>query len=296
MIAVPTGIKIFNWIATMWGGTMRFTTSMLFAVAFLVLFTIGGISGVTFAVVPAGLADDRHLLRGRPFPLRAVRRHGVRRVCRRLLLVSQDHRAMLSEFWGKWHFWLTFIGFNLTFFIQHILGLLGMPRRVYTYPDLPGWGLMNMISTIGAFVLAFATLVFIWNVLVSLRSGAPAGDNPWQAWTLEWATIFAAARTQLRSSASCPRPAAALGLGASRTGGLEGGRRPVNTGVRMENDQVMPSITLGMLLFISSEAIFFGLLILAYAYFRNLPMPGSDRRHQSGSLADGLFLLVSLFQ
>jgi heme/copper-type cytochrome/quinol oxidase subunit 1 len=95
---------------------------------------------------------------------------------------------MLSETWGKVHFWLMFIGFHLTFFIQHVLGLDGMPRRVYTYPDRPGWGVMNFISTVGAFVIGISVLVLLWNVAASLRNGATAGDNPWNAWTLEWAT------------------------------------------------------------------------------------------------------------
>lgn len=188
LIAVPTGIKIFNWIATMWGGAIRFTTSMLFAVAFLILFTIGGISGVTFAIVPIDwqttdtyyvVAHFHYVLFGGTlFAIFAGAYYWFPKMTGRLL----------SERWGKWHFWLTFIGFNLTFFVQHILGLVGMPRRVYTYPDLPGWGMMNMISTAGAFVLGLATLVFLWNVIISLRHGQPAGDNPWQAWTLEWAT------------------------------------------------------------------------------------------------------------
>ena len=94
---------------------------------------------------------------------------------------------LLSERWGQIHLWLTFIGFNLTFFVQHALGLMGMPRRVYTYPDLPYWGVLNLISTVGAFVLALAVLVFFWSLIVSWRHGEPAGDNPWNAWTLEWA-------------------------------------------------------------------------------------------------------------
>ena len=95
---------------------------------------------------------------------------------------------MLSEHWGQAHFWLTLVGFNLTFMIQHVLGMLGMPRRVFTYPSLPGWEAMNMLSTIGAFILGFAVLLFIVNVALSLRSSEIAGDNPWDAWTLEWAT------------------------------------------------------------------------------------------------------------
>jgi cytochrome c oxidase subunit I+III len=95
---------------------------------------------------------------------------------------------MLDERIGKWHFWLTVIGFNGTFFVQHFLGLMGMSRRVWTYPDLPGWAMLNLISTAGACILGLAVLVFLINILVSLRSGRRAGDNPWDAWTLEWAT------------------------------------------------------------------------------------------------------------
>src|SRR5260370_365765 len=95
---------------------------------------------------------------------------------------------MLVERIGRLHFWLRFIGFNLTFMMQHVLGMYGMPRRVFTDPPLLGWETMNMISTVGAFILAFAVLVFLVNVMVSLRSGEVAGDNPWNAWTLEWAT------------------------------------------------------------------------------------------------------------
>src|SRR5262249_35149729 len=95
---------------------------------------------------------------------------------------------LLSERIGTWHFWLTFVGFNLTFFPMHFLGLMGMPRRVYTYPDLPGWGALNFSETVGAFTMALAILVFLWNVCRSLRYGALASDNPWDGWTLEWAT------------------------------------------------------------------------------------------------------------
>ncbi|MFN2275765.1 MAG: cytochrome c oxidase subunit I [Anaerolineales bacterium] len=188
LIAIPTGIKIFNWIATMWGGKIRFTTSMMFATAFLVLFTIGGISGVTFAVVPIDwqMTDTYYvvahfhyvLFGGTLFAIFAGIYYWFPKITGRLL----------SERLGKAHFWSLLIGFNVTFFVQHILGILGMPRRVYTYPNLPLWGDMNLISTVGAFMIAGAVLLFIVNVLVSLRRGQPAGDNPWSAWTLEWAT------------------------------------------------------------------------------------------------------------
>jgi cytochrome c oxidase subunit I len=186
-IAVPTGIKIFNWTATMIGGKIRLTTSMLFAVAFLIQFTAGGITGVTFAAVPTDwqttdtyyvVAHFHYVLfGGTMFALFAGIYYWFPKIFGRLL----------SEKWGKLHWLLTLIGFNLTFFVQHFLGLQGMTRRTYTYPNLPGWAIENLISTIGAFVLALSVLVFLWNVWISLRGGKLAGDNPWNAWTLEWA-------------------------------------------------------------------------------------------------------------
>ncbi len=188
LIAVPTGVKIFNWIATMWGGTIRFTTSMLFAMGFLITFTIGGLSGVTFAVVPIDwqVTDTYYvvahmhyvLFGGTLFAMFAGVYYWFPKMTGRLL----------SEPIGILHFGLTFIGFNLTFFIQHFLGLAGMPRRVYTYPDFPWWAAMNLTSTIGAFVLGLSVLVFLANWAVSLRNGQVAGENPWGGWTLEWAT------------------------------------------------------------------------------------------------------------
>jgi heme/copper-type cytochrome/quinol oxidase subunit 1 len=181
-------VKIFNWTATMYQGRVRFTTAMLFAISFILMFTIGGLSGIAFAVVPIDwqLTDSYFvvahfhyvLFGGTAFAMFAGAYYWFPKITGR----------MLYERWGKVHFWLTFIGFNMTFMIQHVLGMLGMPRRVFTYPPLPGWEAMNMISTIGAFVLGFAVLILMINVAISLRSGKIAGDNPWDAWTLEWAT------------------------------------------------------------------------------------------------------------
>jgi cytochrome c oxidase subunit I len=188
LIAVPTGIKIFNWTATMWGGKLHFTTSMLFATAFLIQFTAGGITGVTFAAVPTDwqttdtyyvVAHFHYVLFGGTlFAVMAGIYYWFPKITGR----------MLSEKWGKVHFWLMVIGFNTTFLVQHMLGLSGMARRTHTFPNLPGWATMNLISSIGAFILGVAVLVFLWNVFLSLRSGQAAGDNPWQGWTLEWAT------------------------------------------------------------------------------------------------------------
>lgn len=186
LIGIPTGIKIINWIGTMWGGAIHFKTPMLFALAFIIDFVIGGLSGMSFAIAPLDwqLTDTYYVvahihyvfLGGSLFAIFA----GV------YYWFPKMSGRMLSEKLGKWHFWLFIIGFNLTFMLQHALGMMGMPRRVYTYPDLPGYGVLNFISSIGAFMMGTAVLVFIWNLMSSLRRGKAAGRDPWDAWTLEW--------------------------------------------------------------------------------------------------------------
>ncbi len=188
LIAVPTGIKVFNWIATMWGGTIRFTTAMLFATAFLIQFTIGGLSGVTFAAIPLDwqLTDSYFvvahihyvLLGGTLFAMVAGTYYWFPKVTGRLM----------SERLGRWNFWLMVVGFNGTFAVLHILGVLGMPRRVYTYPDRPYFGLMHSLSTHFAYILVIGLLVFVFNMIWSLFKGKVAGPDPWDAWTLEWST------------------------------------------------------------------------------------------------------------
>jgi cytochrome c oxidase subunit 1/cytochrome c oxidase subunit I+III len=188
LIAVPTGVKIFNWTATMYGGRIRFTTAMMFAVAFLITFTIGGVTGVSFAVFPLDwqLTDTYYLVAHFHYVLFGGSVFGI--FAGFYYWFPKFSGRMMSERAGVWHFWLTFIGFNMTFYIQHILGLAGMPRRVFTYPDLPGWAAMNLISSVGAFMLGISVIVFVWNIFESLANGEAAGDNPWEAWTLEWAT------------------------------------------------------------------------------------------------------------
>ncbi len=187
-IAVPTGVKIFNWIATMWGGSLRFTTSMLFAVAFIIEFTIGGLSGVTFTFVPMDwqLTDSYYVVAHFHYVLIGATILGS--FAGLYYWFPKMTGRLLSERLGRWHFWLTIVGFNGTFMVQHVLGFMGMPRRVYTYPDLPGWTALNFVSTAGAYVLGLSFLLFFINVAVSVRRGRPAGDNPWEAWTLEWLT------------------------------------------------------------------------------------------------------------
>jgi len=188
IIAIPTGVKIFNWLATMWGGKIRFTTAMLFAIGLIALFTIGGVSGMMHAVAPSDLQQhDTYfvvahfhyvIFGGTILAAFGAIYYWFPKVTGRLL----DERL------GKWNFWLLFIGGNLTFFPMHFAGLLGMPRRVFTYPAELNLGTLNFIETVGAFIQAAGVLVFAWNLLRSWRRGAPAGDNPWGAYTLEWAT------------------------------------------------------------------------------------------------------------
>jgi cytochrome c oxidase subunit I len=187
-IAVPTAVKIFNWLGTIWRGGLRLTTAMLFGVAFIGEFTIGGLTGVMLAVVPVDwqvtatyfvVAHFHYVLfGGTAFTVFAAAYYWFPKITGRLL----DERL------GKWHFWLTFVGFNLTFFPMHIVGILGMSRRIYTYPAGLGWSGYNTIETVGTFILAISVLVFVANIWHSLRAGAVAGDNPWGGFTLEWAT------------------------------------------------------------------------------------------------------------
>jgi cytochrome c oxidase subunit I+III len=188
MIALPSGVQIFCWIGTMWLGRVRFTTPMLFVIGFVVVFVLGGLTGVMLASVPMDLqVHDTYfvvahfhyvLIGGAVFPLLGGFYYWFPKMTGR----------MLSERLGRWNYWSFFIAFNVTFFPMHLLGLEGMPRRIYTYSSDLGWGNMNLLATVGAFVLALSVLLFFINVWRSLRSGGLADANPWGASGLEWAT------------------------------------------------------------------------------------------------------------
>jgi cytochrome c oxidase subunit 1 len=187
IIAVPTGVKIFNWLATLWRGNIHFDTPMLYALGFVSVFTIGGLSGIFLAAFPIDwqVHDTYYVV---------AHFHYVLFGGSLLAILGgltywwpKFFGRMLDERLGKPAFWLIFVGFNVTFFPQHMLGLLGMPRRVYTYEDTGLLQEYNLTSTIGSYIMGLGILLFIWNAFTS-RKGRRAGNDPWLADTLEWYT------------------------------------------------------------------------------------------------------------
>jgi len=188
VISIPSGLQFFAWIGTLWKGEVLWRTPLLFILGFMVTLLIGGLTGVMVSVVPFDLqvTDTQFivahlhyvLVGGVVMPLFAALYYWIPKMTGK----------MMGESLGKWHFWLFFIGVNLAFFPMHITGMMGMPRRVYTYVSSPGLDSMNMIETVGAFIQLVAVLLFLVNFVKSMLFGDEAGENPWNAGTLEWAT------------------------------------------------------------------------------------------------------------
>ena len=185
-IAVPTGVKIFNWLATTWGGDLRLKTPMMFALGFIGMFTIGGLSGVTHSIVPSDYqqTDTYYIVAHFHYVLFGGAIFGLFSGAYYWAPVVTG--KMLDETLGKIHFWLMLIGFNLAFGPMHVLGLQGQPRRTYQYPEGMGWDFWNFVSTIGASIIALSILVFIVNIIKTAKSKERAPQDPWDARTLEW--------------------------------------------------------------------------------------------------------------
>jgi len=188
LVSIPTGIKFFNWLATMFGGRLWFASPMLFCFGFLSMFLIGGLTGIMLALAPFDfqLTDSYFvvghfhwvLIGGTLFGTFAGIHYWYPKVTGR----------MLSERLARWQFWLLYVGFFVTFAPMHVAGMLGMPRRIFTYEPDRAWEIWNQMATIGALIQAPSFLIFVYNLLVSFKYGKPAGDDPWDAWTLEWTT------------------------------------------------------------------------------------------------------------
>jgi len=265
LIAIPTGVKVLNWSATLVGGRIRFGVPMLFCIAFLVQFTCAGLTGISHASAALDWQTKNSYFLVAHFHFVFVGAIVFAMLAALPYWFPKMSGRMMSESLGRWTFWLWVIGFNMTFIIQHVLGLYGMPRRIFTYPDIPGWGWMNMVSTIGVFFMGAGSLVMIWNLAYSFFRGKVAGDNPWDAWTLEWATTsppphenFLAlppihSRRPLWDIANPDRPDPVVG----------------------DDQVVLPDHNkTGILAFLFSEVGFFGTLILAYLYFYAHPQAG----------------------
>jgi cytochrome c oxidase subunit 1 len=188
LVGVPTGIKIFNWLGTMYGGKIRLENPMLFCLGFLFQFLIAGLTGVMLAVAPFDwqLTDSYFVVAHFHYTLVGSFLFAI--FAGIYYWYPKPTGRRLSRKLGRWHFWLFLIGFHLTFDPQHIAGILGMPRRIYTYDAGRGWEIYNLVSSVGALIQALGLLCFVANLLLSLRQGEPAGDDPWDAWTLEWST------------------------------------------------------------------------------------------------------------
>ena len=186
LIAIPTGVKIFNWMGTMWGGSIRLSSSMLFAIGFIAMFILGGLSGITHASPPSDLQqqDTYYIVAHLHYVLFGGSIMGI--FAGIYYWFPKMTGKLMSETLGKAHFWLTMIAANLTFFPMHILGLVGMPRRVGTYPADAGWEPYNLLQTVGAFLLAVSVMIFVHNFLRSWIKGERAGADPWDGRTLEW--------------------------------------------------------------------------------------------------------------
>lgn len=284
LIAIPTGVKVLNWTATMVGGRIRFDTPMLFCIAALLQFLVAGLTGVSHAIAALDwqTKNTYYLVAHFHFVFVGLIVFAIFGALH--YWFPKMSGRMMSERLGRWTFWLMTLGFNLTFIIQHFLGLAGMTRRIYTYPALPGWGWMNMVSTIGAFFMAAAALVFVWNLVASLLRGKVAGDNPWNAWTLEWATTSPPpaenfctlppirSRRPLWDVANPDRPDEIVGT-----------KWPAETAVPEKNKAAI-------LAFVLSEAAFFSVLILVYLYYNATPQRGPGA-HDLNLVKTGLFSL-----
>ena len=293
LIAVPTGIKFFNWIGTMWHGQLTFTTPMLFSIGFLFAFLMGGVTGIMLASPPIDFATHDTYFVVAHFHQVLFGTAVFAGFAGLYYWYPKMFGRMLRESLGKWHFWLMFIGFWVTFMPQYVVGLLGMPRRVASYPSNLGWQSYNIVSTVGAFIIGISFAFLLVNFVVSWRKPIPAGDNPWDAHTLEWFTTSPPPAPQLHPPAADPLGAPDVGLqpprradGAPRQGGArqrEDEREGHGVGMRVEA------------LFLLFLGAFFGIVGLVYWFwsYEDGGRHDAARRHAARLPARPLLLLLA---
>ena len=259
LIAIPTGVKIFNWIGTMWGGSLQFRTPMLFAIGFIAMFIIGGLSGVMHSSPPADLqqTDTYFVVAHFHYVLFGGSIFGI--TAGAYFWWPKMFGRLLDERLGKVHFWLMLIGFNLTFFPMHFVGLHGMPRRVYTYPEGLGFELMNQIETAGSFVLMVAFLVFLYNIFVTSRKPRNAPADPWNGATLEWSIPSPPPEFNFAEIPTVHGRDALWEAKRQRGGQLPEPARVSGAGIHMPNPSYWPLVTaVGVL------AVFVSLMVMGY--------------------------------
>lgn len=289
LIALPTGVKIFNWTATMWGGSIRLNTSMLFAVAFLLEFVIGGLTGVMFGTVPIDwqLTDTYFVVGHFHYVLVGGTVFGV--FAATYYWFPKMTGKMLDEKLGRWHLWLWVIGLNATFMAHHFLGLMGMPRRVYTYIGYPGWTALNVIATAGAFMMGAGTIVLLWNIWVSLRSGQPAGSDPWGGFTLEWATTSPPPPENFNKLPEVKSRRPVWDVNNPDLADWKAEETPEDNGRRPSK------ALLASWAFVCSEAVFFLLLLVAYVVFNSQGMEeGPTAANSLNVFRTGIFTVCLL--
>src|SRR6267142_3329258 len=271
LIAIPTGLKVFNWTATLWGGSIRLTTSMCFAIVFLIQFVIGGLTGVMFAVAPIDwqLTDTSFVVAHFHYVMLSTTIFAL--FAAGFYWFPKISGRMLDERLGRVTFWLMVVGFNLTFFLQLFLGLMGMPRRVCTYGVHPGWFALNALSSVGALLMGLGILVFLWNVVRSLRFGPIASDNPWNAFTLEWATTSPPAEGNFSQLPPIRSRRPVWDLNHPDLADWKAQRTPEDL-----RKQPRSAARLASACFIASEAMFFLLLIASYIVFNRPAEAGSS--------------------
>ena len=289
LIGIPTGVKIFNWIGTMAQGHLRFTTSMLFAIGLVALFTIGGISGVMHSSPPADLqqTDSYFIVAHFHYVLFGGSIMGIFGGIYHYF--PKMTGRMMDEKLGKIHFWLNFIAMNLTFFPMHFSGMLGMPRRIYTYDSGQGWDTFNLISSIGSYMLVVSTALFFYNFFRSRKTGAIAGSNPWDAGTLEWTIPSPVPHYNF---ATLPRVSSRYPLWEGNEKDLEDaktnsqeGKTAEELGIVLPYMTIKPMIVAGAMIFmflglITSRAlVFIGAAVMVVALYSWLTAPLEPEHH-----------------